>query len=216
MIAHVMKENLTPRLQQRVIFLQEMIAKGTAAHASTTALSALKPRQRFASKFDRSRVVPGESHQLDSAAQHDSHQRDLASQADSASIKNNFRRPSNLTALNKSFSVREGGLDGSIASLRISTNATTAHQPMKTQSAVSMSSNAEIQSNADSLDSPSRPPQSVDGSESVEKSSLEKYQSDLDEIIASECIYCGEAMIRSVDRPFITDEEVQEINTWAI
>lgn len=39
-------------------------------------------------------------------------------------------------------------------------------------------------------------------------------QNTLDSIIASECLYCGEMMIRSVFQPFISDKERTEAEEW--
>ncbi|RWS10458.1 vacuolar protein sorting-associated protein 18-like protein [Dinothrombium tinctorium] len=38
----------------------------------------------------------------------------------------------------------------------------------------------------------------------------EKLQSEFDDIVASECIYCGEIMIKNIDLPFILPEETNE------
>ncbi|XP_046860460.1 vacuolar protein sorting-associated protein 18 homolog [Xenia sp. Carnegie-2017] len=46
--------------------------------------------------------------------------------------------------------------------------------------------------------------------------SVEKLMADLDELIANECILCGEHMIRSIDQPFITQDEYDEVvKSWA-
>lgn len=43
----------------------------------------------------------------------------------------------------------------------------------------------------------------------------QNYREDLDDLIASECVYCGELMIRSVDRPFIDEAEYDAvIQSW--
>lgn len=39
----------------------------------------------------------------------------------------------------------------------------------------------------------------------------EKLQDDLDELVAAECLYCGDAMIRSLDKPFIKDVDFEAI-----
>lgn len=42
-----------------------------------------------------------------------------------------------------------------------------------------------------------------------------KLKADLDEIVAAECVYCGEHMIRSVDEPFIDEKEYDEVvKSW--
>ncbi|XP_077366593.1 vacuolar protein sorting-associated protein 18 homolog [Festucalex cinctus] len=40
--------------------------------------------------------------------------------------------------------------------------------------------------------------------------SHEQMKSDLDDMVASECVYCGELMIRSVDKPFIDPKKFEE------
>lgn len=45
--------------------------------------------------------------------------------------------------------------------------------------------------------------------------SREQIKSDIDDIIASECVYCGERMIKSIDKPFIDPERFEEEkSTW--
>lgn len=40
--------------------------------------------------------------------------------------------------------------------------------------------------------------------------SREQIKSDMDDIIASECVYCGELMIKSIDKPFIDPKKFEE------
>ncbi|XP_057677998.1 vacuolar protein sorting-associated protein 18 homolog [Corythoichthys intestinalis] len=40
--------------------------------------------------------------------------------------------------------------------------------------------------------------------------SREQVKSDLDDMVASECVYCGELMIKSVDKPFIDPQKYEE------
>lgn len=40
--------------------------------------------------------------------------------------------------------------------------------------------------------------------------SREHIKSDIDDIIASECVYCGELMIKSIDKPFIDPQKFEE------
>lgn len=41
------------------------------------------------------------------------------------------------------------------------------------------------------------------------------YKTELDDLVASECIYCGDFMIRSIDKPFIDEEEQdQAMSSW--
>ena len=43
----------------------------------------------------------------------------------------------------------------------------------------------------------------------------QQLKQDLDEFIAAECLFCGDFMIRSVDRPFISkDEYAKEMESW--
>lgn len=40
--------------------------------------------------------------------------------------------------------------------------------------------------------------------------SREQIKSDIDDIIACECAYCGELMIKSIDKPFIDPQKFEE------
>ena len=43
----------------------------------------------------------------------------------------------------------------------------------------------------------------------------EQLRTELEDIIASECIYCGDIMIRLIDKPFIEESEMDEANlSW--
>ncbi|PSN40464.1 Vacuolar protein sorting-associated protein 18 [Blattella germanica] len=42
-------------------------------------------------------------------------------------------------------------------------------------------------------------------------SARDQVKQDIDSIIAAECLYCGEIMIRSIDRPFIEDEDYERV-----
>ncbi|GFG37001.1 hypothetical protein Cfor_07076 [Coptotermes formosanus] len=42
-------------------------------------------------------------------------------------------------------------------------------------------------------------------------SARDQIKSDIDSIIASECLYCGDMMIRSIDQPFIEDEDYERV-----
>lgn len=46
---------------------------------------------------------------------------------------------------------------------------------------------------------------------SASMSARDQVKADIDSIIASECLYCGEMMIRSIDRPFIEDEDYERV-----
>lgn len=42
-------------------------------------------------------------------------------------------------------------------------------------------------------------------------SARDQLKADIDAIVASECLYCGEMMIKSIDRPFVEDDEYEQI-----
>ncbi|XP_064478428.1 vacuolar protein sorting-associated protein 18 homolog [Ornithodoros turicata] len=47
------------------------------------------------------------------------------------------------------------------------------------------------------------------------QSTREKLMNELDDLVASECLYCGEIAIQSIDEPFICPEEFEEVvNDW--
>ncbi|KAJ3071653.1 hypothetical protein HK102_006394 [Quaeritorhiza haematococci] len=48
------------------------------------------------------------------------------------------------------------------------------------------------------------------------KQQLDQLKEELDEMVASECPYCGEIMVRSIDKPFIGDEEMGTVASWAL
>lgn len=39
---------------------------------------------------------------------------------------------------------------------------------------------------------------------------------DLDELIASECPLCGDLMVKSIDRPFVAEDELDAIRSWQL
>lgn len=45
---------------------------------------------------------------------------------------------------------------------------------------------------------------------------VEQLREELDDIVASECVLCGDIMIKSIDQPFIGDEEMDVASSWAI
>lgn len=45
---------------------------------------------------------------------------------------------------------------------------------------------------------------------------IEQLREELDDIVASECVLCGDIMIKSIDQPFIGDEEIDVASSWAI
>lgn len=42
-------------------------------------------------------------------------------------------------------------------------------------------------------------------------SAKDTVKAEIDNIIASECLYCGENMIRNIDKPFIEDHDYDRI-----
>eukprot|EP01134_Creolimax_fragrantissima_P002706 CFRG2706T1 len=46
---------------------------------------------------------------------------------------------------------------------------------------------------------------------------IDKYKNELDDIIAGECVLCGSLMVRSLDEPFIDDDELDDVlASWTI
>nr|XP_034180513.1 vacuolar protein sorting-associated protein 18 homolog [Osmia lignaria] len=51
---------------------------------------------------------------------------------------------------------------------------------------------------------------------SVSLSTKDQIKADIDELVASECLYCGELMIESIDKPFIEEEDYERVmKEWA-
>ncbi|XP_014476276.1 PREDICTED: vacuolar protein sorting-associated protein 18 homolog isoform X2 [Dinoponera quadriceps] len=51
---------------------------------------------------------------------------------------------------------------------------------------------------------------------SASLSTKDQIKADIDELIASECLYCGELMIESIDKPFIEEEDYERVmKEWA-
>ncbi|XP_076234523.1 vacuolar protein sorting-associated protein 18 dor isoform X2 [Calliopsis andreniformis] len=51
---------------------------------------------------------------------------------------------------------------------------------------------------------------------SVSLSRKDQIKADIDELVASECLYCGELMIESIDKPFIEEEDYERVmKEWA-
>ncbi|TPX38727.1 hypothetical protein SeLEV6574_g07674 [Synchytrium endobioticum] len=48
------------------------------------------------------------------------------------------------------------------------------------------------------------------------KNNIERMKEELDVLVASECALCGEAMIKSIDKPFIGDDEWRTLDSWAV
>ena len=44
---------------------------------------------------------------------------------------------------------------------------------------------------------------------------ISQVQAEMDDLIAAECLFCGDIMIRNIDKPFIEDADFQRvINEW--
>ena len=39
----------------------------------------------------------------------------------------------------------------------------------------------------------------------------EQVRAELDDLIASECVFCGDIMVKSIDKPFIADEDFDRV-----
>lgn len=51
---------------------------------------------------------------------------------------------------------------------------------------------------------------------SVSLSTKDQIKADIDDLVASECLYCGELMIESIDKPFIEEEDYERVmKEWA-
>eukprot|EP00127_Corallochytrium_limacisporum_P004225 Clim_evm170s157 gene=Clim_evmTU170s157 len=50
----------------------------------------------------------------------------------------------------------------------------------------------------------------------VQIPAVEQYRTDIDNLVASDCVLCGDIMIKSIDMPFIDNHEAQEIASWRI
>ena len=53
--------------------------------------------------------------------------------------------------------------------------------------------------------------QSID-SRSLKMSRKDTIRAELDELIASECIHCGDIMIKLIDKPFIEPEDFESVS----
>ena len=45
---------------------------------------------------------------------------------------------------------------------------------------------------------------------------LEQVQDDIGDILANDCVYCGELLIATIDRSFVAETTVEEISSWAL
>ena len=49
------------------------------------------------------------------------------------------------------------------------------------------------------------------GSGGTKLSHREQVRAELDDLIASECVFCGDIMVKSIDKPFIGDEDFERV-----
>ena len=49
------------------------------------------------------------------------------------------------------------------------------------------------------------------GSGGTKLSHREQVRAELDDLIASECVFCGDIMVKSIDKPFIADEDFDRV-----
>ena len=56
----------------------------------------------------------------------------------------------------------------------------------------------------------------ADDLENVAPSESNQLRINLDDLVASECVLCGDIMIKSVEKPFITDSEIEIIRSWEL
>ena len=45
------------------------------------------------------------------------------------------------------------------------------------------------------------------------QSKKDELRAELEDLIASQCIFCGDVMIRLIDKPFIEDSEFEAVNS---
>ncbi|KAG0260296.1 hypothetical protein BGZ95_004490 [Linnemannia exigua] len=45
---------------------------------------------------------------------------------------------------------------------------------------------------------------------------LELLRDELDDLVASECLLCGELMIKTIDQPFLADDELELELSWGV
>jgi hypothetical protein len=45
---------------------------------------------------------------------------------------------------------------------------------------------------------------------------VDQLKDELDDLVAAECILCGDMMIKTIEQPFINDEENDLLASWAV
>ena len=56
----------------------------------------------------------------------------------------------------------------------------------------------------------------ITGDDALPSSELELLRAELDSLIAGECALCGDFMIKTVSKPFISTEDREEVKSWAV
>jgi len=52
--------------------------------------------------------------------------------------------------------------------------------------------------------------------DNVTPSEANQLRTTFDELIASECVLCGDIMIKSIEKPFVNDSEIEIIRSWEL
>lgn len=65
--------------------------------------------------------------------------------------------------------------------------------------------------------SPTSPTPAVDDTSKRASASLEKFRTEFDDIVGSDCALCGHYLVQSIDRPFVDDRrDAAQIESWLI
>ena len=51
----------------------------------------------------------------------------------------------------------------------------------------------------------------VNCSRSAAPSRSDQARAELDDLIASQCLFCGDVMVKSIDKPFVEDDDYDEV-----
>lgn len=70
-------------------------------------------------------------------------------------------------------------------------------------------------------DASARPPpaagsQSTDARREARESEIDALRTELNQLVAGECVLCGDLMMRSIERPFVEADEEAEVASWAL
>jgi hypothetical protein len=66
------------------------------------------------------------------------------------------------------------------------------------------------------LPAPSGASQSTDARREARESELDALRSELNALVAGECVLCGDIMMRSIERPFVDGDEEAEVASWSL